>query len=230
MSPDDNQFEEIYRSLAPGLVIAACSPKSMITLRSFCFSLKGAAIRCGSDVMLYTGGAAPIDWEAVGAQIQEHGNRGVRVFVINRFEDPSPASVITRMKAGHGFDRLDGSIEHNLAGILHQAALGSKITLLVTTVAEKESQIVKRRAARILGQEQGVFIALERPRLSDHWYSATVTTGATERSYGPLDFVAECPQPLKAQPQPAAESVADPDKRAEALAEPRPSWLRRLFG
>jgi len=99
----------------------------------------------------------------------------------------------------------------------------------MTTVAEKESQIVKRRAARILGEEQGVFIALERPRISDDWYDATVTTGATEKSYGPLDFVSECPPPPKAQPQP--ESVADPDKpTAEALAKPRPSWLRRLFG
>src|ERR1022692_3073037 len=52
MSQDDKDFEEIYQSLTPGLVIAACSPESghvAQMLRSFCFSLKGAAIRCGSD-------------------------------------------------------------------------------------------------------------------------------------------------------------------------------------
>jgi len=75
--------------------------------------------------MLYTGGAGPIDWEAVAAQIREHGPRGVRVFVINRFEDPSPANVITRLNSPRGFDRLDGSIDPNLAGIIHREALKS---------------------------------------------------------------------------------------------------------
>ena len=233
MSQDDKDFEEIYQSFTPGLVIAACSAESGHTaqmLRSFCFSLKGAAIRCGSDVMLYTGGDGAIDWADVGVQIQEHGARGIRVFVINRFDDPSAASLITRMQANRPLDRLDGSIDHDIAGNLQEGAIGSKCTIIVTTIAGDEDQIRDRRVARILGKEQGVFIALDTVVL-DPWYSAMVTTGATERRYSPLDFVSECPQPPKAQPHP--EAAADPESGAEpstaAPIQGRPSWLRRLF-
>ena len=196
MSRDDKDFEEIYQSLTPGLVIASCSAESGHTaqmLRSFCFSLKGAAIRCGSDVMLYTGGDGAVDWADVGVQIQEHGARGIRVFVINRFDDPSAAGIILPVKANLSWDRLDGSIDHDIAGILQEGAIGSKCTIIVTTIAGDEDQIRDRRVARILGKEQGVFIALDTGVL-DPWYSAMVTTGATERRYSPLYFVSECPQ------------------------------------
>jgi hypothetical protein len=245
MSRDDKDFEEIYQSLTPGLVIASCSAESGHTaqmLRSFCFSLKGAAIRCGSDVMLYTSGDGPIDWADVGVQIQglviacsaesgEHGARGIRVFVIHRFDDPSAAGIILPVKANLSWDRLDGSIDHDIAGILQEGAIGSKCTIIVTTIAGDEDQIRDRRVARILGKEQGVFIALDTGVL-DPWYSAMVTTGATERRYSPLCFVSECPQPPKAQPQP--ESGAEAESGAEPLTaapiQRRPSWLRRLFG
>ena len=239
MSRDDKDFEEIYQSLTPGLVIASCSAESGHTaqmLRSFCFSLKGAAIRCGSDVMLYSGGGGPIDWADVGVQIQglviaacsaesgEHGARGIRVFVINRFNDPSAAGIILPVKANLSWDRFDGSIDHDLAGLLQEGAIGSKCTIIVTTIAGDEDQIRDRRVARILGKEQGVFIALDTGVL-DPWYSAMVTTGATERRYSPLYFVSECPQPPKAQPRP--ESGAEPSTAAPIQG--RPSWLRRLF-
>lgn len=232
--PDDSEFEEIYQSLTPGLVIAACSAESGYsaeTLRSFCFSLKGGAIRCGSDVMLYSVGGGPIDWGDVGVQIQEHGARGIRVFVINRFDDPSLAGIMSRTKQDLLWDRLDGSIHPDIAGHLQQGALGSKCTIMVTTIAGTDDQIRDRRIARMLGKEQGVFIALDHD-IEDSWYGATVTTGATERKYGPLDFVSECPQPPKAQPQPESgaelESGAEPS--TEAPSQRRPSWLRRLFG
>lgn len=243
MSQDDKDFEEIYQSLTPGLVIAACSPESghvAQMLRSFCFSLKGAAIRCGSDVMLYTGGDGAVDWADVGVQIQglviaacsaesgEHGARGIRVFVINRFDDPSAAGIILPVKANLSWDRLDGSIHHDIAEHLQQGAIGSKCTIIVTMIANDEGQIRDRRVARLLDKEQGVFIALDTD-IEDPWYSATVTTGASEKRYGPLYFVSECPQPSEPPRQP--ESEADTDKPPlQAPAQRRPSWLRRLFG
>ena len=231
MSPDNREFEKIYQSLTPGLVIAACSAESGFSaqmLRSFCFSLKGGAIRSGSDVMLYSGEGGPIDWEDVGIQIQEHGARGIRVFVINRFDDPSAAGIILPVKANLSWDRLDGSIHHDIAEHLQQGAIGSKCTIIVTMIANDEGQIRDRRVARLLGKEQGVFIALDTD-IEDPWYSATVTTGASEKRYGPLYFVSECPQPSEPPRQP--ESEADTDKPPlQAPAQRRPSWLRRLFG
>jgi hypothetical protein len=102
MYTDDEDFEEIYQSLTPGLVIVACSAKSLISmLRSFCYSLKGAAIRCGSDAVIFTG--SRIDWEAVATQmIEEHRTRGIRVFLLNRFEDTSPANVTVRLGTSVG--------------------------------------------------------------------------------------------------------------------------------
>src|SRR5260370_16776509 len=114
MPSDDKEFDEIYRSITPGLVVAACSPKSMITLRSFCFALKGAAIRCGSDVMLHSGGDGAIDWNAVGAQITEHAARGVRVFAINRFHDLSPPAFLTPFNSPPPFHSSYCSISHTL--------------------------------------------------------------------------------------------------------------------
>jgi len=229
MFTDDKDFEEIYQSLTPGLVIVACSAKSLSTLRSFCYSLKGAAIRCGSDAVIFTD--SPIDWEAVGTQmIEEHRTRGIQVFLINRFEDTSPANVSVRLAHTRMFDTLEGSIDADYAKLVQQSALAWNVTILVTTIAAKEGQIQDRRIARWHGKEQGVLIGLERDRILDSWYSATVTTGAIEKRYM-LDFVSECPQPPKPRPQPQPESVADTDKPiADVPAKPRPSWLRRVLG
>src|SRR5215471_17728402 len=98
MAPDDNDFETIFQSLNPGLALVAGSPKSLRTLRSFGFSLKCAAMRCGGDVTLVET-VSPMNWEAVALQVAEFGARGVRVFVIDRFDDPSPSGVIARMNA-----------------------------------------------------------------------------------------------------------------------------------
>ena len=201
MFSDDKDFEEIYLALTPGLVVVACTPKSLVALRSFFFSLKGAAIRCGSDVMLYRDLATPLDWEAVGEQLKEQCARGVRVHVVNRFEDKSTAGLVARLHNEPGFDVGDGSINPITAGILHQGFVESKITLLVTTLAVKEGQIVDRRIARFHGREQGVFISIEQERIRDDFYAIRMTTGAIEKGYA-VDFVAECHQ----LPQPRMES------------------------
>src|ERR1019366_4161761 len=97
---------------------------------------------------------------------------------------------------------------------------------ILTMIANDEGQIRDRRVARLLDKEQGVFIALDTD-IEDPWYSATVTTGASEKRYGPLYFVSECPQPSEPPRQP--ESEADTDKPPlQAPAQRRPSWLRRL--
>jgi hypothetical protein len=196
-------------------------------LRSFFFSLKGAAIRCGADVMLYRDLGTPIDWDIVGVQLTEQCARGVRVHVLNRFEDNSTAGVVARLHNEPGFDVGDGSINPAPAAILHHGFVESKITLMVTTLAVKEGQILSRRLARLTGREQGVLIAVEHNRIRDNFYSIWVTIGATEKTYG-VDFVSECPEAPKRQPRP--ESVAAHAETVdEAPAKPRSSWLRRLF-
>lgn len=224
----DKYIDEIYHSLPTGLVIAACGPKSLAALRSFCFSLKGAAIRSGADALLYKDLPMPIDWNAVGAQMNESGGRGVRLFIVNRFEDNSTAGLIARLKSEPGFDRLDGSINPARADLLQEGFQGSGLTLVLTTVAEKESQIRDRRIARMMGNEQGVFIAVEHDRFTDDFYSIWVTTGATEKNYA-ADFVSECPETPKVQPRPQL-VVVPTQPVAESLAKPQSSWLRRLLG
>jgi hypothetical protein len=224
----DKYFDEIYQSLPPGLVIAACGPKSLVALRSFCFSLKGAAIRSGSDAMLYRDLPIPIDWNAVGAQMESACTRGVRLFIVNRFEDNSAAGIIARLKSEPLFDGLDGSINPERADVLREGFQRSRLSLIVTTVAVKESQIRDRRIARMMGNEQGVFIAVEHDRFTDDFYSIWVTTGATEKNYA-ADFVSECPETLKVQPRPQL-VVMPTQPVAGSLAKPRSSWLRRLLG
>jgi len=224
----DKYFDEIYQSLPTGLVIAACGPKSLVALRSFCFSLKGAAIRSGSDAMLYRDLPIPIDWNAVSTQMEEACTRGVRLIIVNRFEDNSTAGLVARLHNEPGFDLLNGSINPVNAGILQEGFSDSKLTLIVTTLAEKESQIRARRIARMTGREEGVFIAVEHDRFSDDFYSIWVTSGATEKNYA-ADFVSECPEVPRVQPQPQP-PVAPTQPIAEAPVKPRASWLRRLIG
>ncbi len=224
----DKYFDEIYQSLPTGLVIAACGPKSLVALRSFCFSLKGAAIRSGSDAILYRNLPIPIDWNAVSAQMEEACTRGVRLFIVNRFEDNSTAGLIARLKSEPGFDRLDGSINPERARFLQEGFRGSNLTLIVTTVAEKESQILGWRIARKMGEEQGVFIAVEHPRIGDAFYSVWVTIGANEKHYA-VDFISECPEVPKVEPR--YQLVVVPTQPvAKSLAKPRSSWFRRLLG
>ena len=232
MAPDDGCFDGVFQSLRPGVVLVACSPKSLQTLRSFCFSLKGAALRSGSDATLIHC-ETPISWESVGIQIAKHGALGIRVFLLNRFEDPTPASIIARLKCEPGLDGLDGSIQAKLAGMLQEMAVGNGITLVVTTIAQEEGQLIARRTARMLGNEQGVFIALEQPRIGDDWYSATVTTGENEQRYGPLYFVTECPEKIPARQQ-ADSAVATTVKSEDKTAQNPPGkasqpWYRRVF-
>jgi hypothetical protein len=157
------------------------------------------------------------------------------VFLVNRFDDTNPASIITRLNNERGFDRLDGSIQTDIAEILQQMAVYNACTIVLTTIAQTEDQICARRVARILGQEQGAFIALDGGDITDDWYSATVTTGAVEKRYGPLDF-AYCPTGSVPGPTQSASAqlpcrpVVVPAKAPDVPAGPRQSWLRRLLG
>ncbi len=224
----DKYFDDIYQSLPTSLVIAACAPKSLVALRSFCFSLKGAAIRSGSDAMLYRDLPIPVDWNAVSAQMEESCSRGVRLFIVNRFEDNSTAGLVARLHNEPGFDLLDGSINPANASILQEGFRDAKLTLVVTTVAEKESQIRARRIARMTGREEGVFVAVEHDRFTDDFYTIWVTIGATEKIYA-VDFVSECPADAKGQPRPGSH-VEPPKATAPATPRPQSSWLRRLLG
>jgi hypothetical protein len=177
--------------------------------------------------MLYRDLPIPIDWNAVSAQMEESCSRGVRLFIVNRFEDNSTAGIIARLKSEPLFDGLDGSINPARVEVLQDGFQGSGLTLVVTTVAEKESQIRDRRIARMMGKEEGVFIAIEHDLISDDFYSIWVTTGATEKQYA-ANFVSECPEAPKVQPR--RQLVVVPTRPvAESLAKPRSSWFRRLL-
>ena len=188
ISPDNGDFEQIFQALSPGLVLVTCSVESLRTLGSFCSSLTVAATRCGSHAANVSPVTPRINWEAVGNQIAEQGSRGVRVFLINRFSDTTPAGVLARINSEPGFDGLDGSIHSDIAEMLQKMAVGNACTLVLTTPATKEDQISERRVARILGRESGMLIALDQGGLLEDWYSATVTTEANEKRYGPLYF------------------------------------------
>jgi hypothetical protein len=184
-------------------------------------------MRCGSDATLIRT-EIPMDWNAAGTQIAEEGKRGIRLFVIDRFDDPTPATITIRLKSEPGFDGLDGTIESSTAETLQQMAMQNGCTFLLTTVAGKESQIHQRRIARHFGKEQGQFIALEQDRPGDDWYTATVTCGAVEHRYGPLYFSSECPDPT--QPQLESRLVPDSDATPTSFEKGRRPWYRRLFG
>ena len=218
MSPDDSEFQQIYESLPPGLVVAACTSKSfgmMMSLNeeiltSFCRSLKGAAIRCGSNAMHFWWGYSGKNWKTKGIEhftsfIEKHNAAGVRLFLINR--------------------PTDYSIDQSIALLIREACLAKNVTGIVTTVAEdagggkfNKDVLVSKDRKNIHFRVGTAFILLERHRSDDDWYSATVYIGAGDKHYGPLYFVSESPQtPEETQAQPNPESAVDPTKTPDGI-------------
>jgi hypothetical protein len=229
MSPDDHDFDTIYRSLPSGLIVIACPWNSVETLESFCLSLKGAAIRCGSNAMLFLWGYSRENSKTVGIQhlrnlIEKHQPQGVRLFLVNS----SP---------------MNGSINAEISELIQRAALSNEVTVVVTAIAERVAEELAKKdslpkksktsQSKLLmslktklhfGSWKGIL--LERHRRDDDWYSATAAIGADEvldevKRYGPLYFLSECPQPPASVPEPA-------DKSGAEASEGRPLWRRLL--
>ena len=92
-SPDDGLFQEIYRGIPVGLTITATRPDDSDTLRSFCYSLKGAAIRHGSNAMFFIWQYGNRQWLTKGIQhfrgfVEKHKTNGVRLFLIDQSTTP----------------------------------------------------------------------------------------------------------------------------------------------
>ncbi len=88
-SPDDNHIEEIYRGIPVGLTITATRLDHFETLRSFCFPPKGAAIRLGSNPMLFPWQYSKRNWLDKGlghfrSFVERHTANGVRLFFIDQ--------------------------------------------------------------------------------------------------------------------------------------------------
>lgn len=206
MFSDDSAFQQIYESLPPGLVVAACTSKSIgmmlfsdeDILTSFCRSLKGAAIRCGSNAMHFWWGYSQKNWKTKGIEhfrsfIEKHNAAGVRLFLVNR-----------------------GSIGQNIGALIQEACLAKNVTAIVTTIAENvrrgkfnEDSLATKDRKDVHFHRGTAFILLEHYRQDDDWFSASVYIGEGDKHYGPLHFVSECPQPPGLSPEPNVDSPGD---------------------
>jgi len=88
VSTDDHDFDEIYRAVPIGLTVIAAKSEHFETLRSFCFSLKGTAIRLGSNAMFFFCNYGNRQWLTKGIQhlgrfVEKHSANGVRLFLID---------------------------------------------------------------------------------------------------------------------------------------------------
>ena len=139
-SPDDREFEQIYQNLPPGLVVVACGGGHFRPLQSFCFSLKGAAIRKGSDAVHYPWDCSHKNWDNLGGVrhfsdfIGQHAVRGVRLFLID--STPRSGSLTQRAAELIRSPMATGLLDRDVVGLIHQEALSKNVTVIVTALAE----------------------------------------------------------------------------------------------
>jgi chaperonin cofactor prefoldin len=139
-SPDDREFEQIYQNLPPGLVVVACGGGPFRPLQSFCFSLKGAAIRKGSDAVHYPWDCSHKNWDNLGGVrhfsdfIGQHAVRGVRLFLID--STPRSGSLTQRAAELVRSPMATGPLDRDIVGLIHQEALSKGVTVIVTALAE----------------------------------------------------------------------------------------------
>jgi hypothetical protein len=140
MSPDDGTFDQLYQSLPPGLIVVACGGGAFQPLQSFCFSLKGAAIRKGTDAMHFDWDCSLENWDATGGIqrfrdfVELNRSHNVRLFFI----DGSPKSGSPTKRAAELIrsPMARGSIDHSVAELIREFALSKSVTVIVTAIAE----------------------------------------------------------------------------------------------
>ena len=139
-SPDDREFEQIYLDLPSGLVVVACGGGPFRPLQSFCFSLKGAAIRKGSDAMHYPWDCSRENWDNLGGIrhfsdfIGQHAVRDVRLFLID--STPRSGSLSQRAAELVRSRMATGPLDRDIVGLIHQEALSKGVTVIITALAE----------------------------------------------------------------------------------------------
>jgi hypothetical protein len=228
-SPDDQQFEEMYRGIPLGLTVAAAKLDHLETLRSFCYSLKGAAIRLGSNAMFFLCGYSKRQWLTKGIEhfrsfVEKHQANGVRLFLI---------------------DQPTGWADKEVSGLIREFAETAGVSVIVTAIADPKEEGDEKRLAvleegktivfsgtrsaialrgrsttRIAGGEPFHLRAPDGRRLllrvthqyselERDFYSAITCFGGLVEEYGPLYFLEKCPQP------PGSEGWPPPIPRAE---------------
>jgi hypothetical protein len=200
MSPDEKEFQQLYRSLPSGLIVAACTPKSFDAspalydtniLESFCRSLKDAAIRCRSDAMNFYWGYSRKNWLTKGIQhfrsfVEKHRANGIRVFLLNPDIN---------------------EIDIQIACMIEETCLANNVTAVVLTVASDPAKDVEAKRLAVSKSEGIIFrkggsasIILHHDRKKDNWYSAVMFIGKGSTQFGPLYYAQRHDAP-KEQPK-----------------------------
>jgi len=164
VSPDDNTFETIYQSLPPGLVLVACGGGYFRPLQSYCFSLKGAAIRKGADAMHFNWNCSREDWDRLGGIqhfrdfIELHHSHGVRLFLIDG--TPQSGSLTQRTAELIRSPMALRSIDQDIAELIHQEAVAKSVTVIVTAIAEVVAAEHTKKALEdldsVIREKQGI--------------------------------------------------------------------------
>ena len=143
-SPDDRDFEAIYQALPAGIVLVACGGGYFRPLQSFCFSLKGAAIRLGTDAAYFDWNGSREKWDEMGGIqyfkefIRQYATHGVRVFLNDASPQTGPADL--RLAELLRSPMMRNSMEQDIADSIQQAALAENVTVIVTAIAEIVAQ------------------------------------------------------------------------------------------
>ncbi len=121
MNSDLGCFDEIYENIPIGVTIMAAKLDQFETLRPFCYSLKGAAIRCEGDAMFFYWQYSKRNWLEKGIQhfcsfTEDHTSRGTKPFLL---------------------DQRGGSIDRDVVGLLCDPAECAQIRVLVIAVARR---------------------------------------------------------------------------------------------
>jgi hypothetical protein len=152
MSPDDGEFERIYQSLPPGLVVVASGGEYFRLLQSFCFSLKGAAIRKGADAIHFNWNCSRENWDNTGGIqhfrdfIELRHSHGVRLFFIDA--SPQSGSLTHRTAELIRSAMVQRSIDQDIAELIQQETVSKNVTVIVTAIAEVVAQEQIHRAVR----------------------------------------------------------------------------------
>lgn len=193
-SSDAGDFEEIYRQIPTGLTIVVAKSDGFETLQSFCFSLKGIAIRLGGNAKHFNWQYSKKNWLGRGIQhfrsfVEKHTKSGVRLFLINQ---PT------------------GYADAEVAGLIRETSESSEVRVLLTTIASPTGAGNEGRLAVLQGRSVVInspSAVLLRGCPFDGYYSATTVFEGIQKHYGPLYFLYECPHtPDELEP---ADSAAD---------------------
>jgi len=214
-SPDDRDFEKIYWNIPVGVTVVAAKLDHSETLRSFCYSLKGAAIRLGSNAMFFFWHYSKRNWPDRGVRhlrnfVEKHKGNGVRLFLMD--------------ESAQAPSYVDREVAQLIREIVEPAGVSVILAVTASSPAEGDERPVAvlqggtiecmppsaialhgHSITRDLGGEfaagtasgQGLIVRvthLTTELVRDAYFATTCFRGQVEE-YGPLSFLEKCPQP-----------------------------------